>query len=880
MAKTSRFVAGLLISLSVTAAQAQSTPLPRQDIVFVIDNSTSMEAQPAPSDPLRLRGVAACLVLDAAELASDVQAGLVLFDQSIHGIDRLFHRPDIIRQRLQGSKLPEVGPGTNMYEALEVALSMFSNSTAEVKRIVLITDGAPNEGQADKIKTTHVQAAKKSNVQIYAIGLSLQVNQAFLDDVTKPTGGRTLIAPRHQLLLQKAKQLIGDQDSISILADQALASGTDEYAFNIPPGIDRARVTAILDHPRDFTPGDLTISLVGPPTAGERPYTVQTDDGLRLAAWTAFFSTPGIYALKVQSAKSGGHKGLRLFIETLSNLRLQLTLNPPDPRHLFDSEMRVLVQASTSSGSIDPATLTLSGIVQTADGGSRVIAFSGSEGTFRVPDVKGRQTVIIRARTAMNTSAEARLAYEALAPEDGVLLSIPEKLSFAKALGPSDPAIQADLKLVAEFPEGVQPRTLKAGFLVTTPVGEAELATKDGAVVKINGPALLSIPPGGVELTLRIRFDPNRTLPKKGGWQSSELRVFSNDTAELTIPFRYQVRIPSFEVREKLESFALWWDPARPRTISLGALHSDLDTPSTFTVTVADSIIDPHHATKIADVTLRADGKTLEAEPATAGKLRFGPIDLQPGRDVELQMVVTPNPSTGWQNLAAAKKQLEVDLTSNYGMTDKLTPELQTLGAPFLGRISRYGRPFVAAGLVAVIMIWLTIRTLRGIRIVRRFWRFRPGSLLTLGFGEVRIGGDPFDGAALVLPNCGSPIDDTSIGEVRRDGRKQRIESQEGYLIVTRPALAAGDEVVVSDDPAEQKELWGLQYVACDTANGCGEIEVQRSPARWTIGRLVRSICVTTLLLWALLWMLRLDVAASLAYSLRPIEAFYLHLLR
>lgn len=881
MEKHRYIVLALMISLPIAvAAQPQGTPLPHQDIVFVIDNSLSMEAPPVPSDPLRLRGVAACLVLDAAELASDVQAGLVLFDQGIQSIDQQLHRPDVIRQRLQGSKLPPVGSGTNMYEALEVALSMFSGSTAELKRIVLITDGMPNEGQPAQIQNALVPAAKRAGIQIFAIGLSTQIDQTFLDSVTQPTGGKTLIAERHQLLLQKAKQLIGDQDSISILADQPLATNTAEYAFTIPPGVDRARITAILDHPRSFAPGDVAISLSGPPIAGDRPYTVQTNEGLRLAAWTAFFSTPGNYVLKVETAKPGGHKGLRLFIETMSNLRLQLTLNPPDPRQLFDSELRVLVQASSSSGTIDPASLTLTGIVQTADGGSRVVAFNGSEGTFRVPDVKGRQTVIVRARTPMNTSAEARLSYEALAQEDGALVSVPARLDFAKALGPIDTFIEADLKLVAEFAEGVRPRTLRVGFIATTPVGQAEVLTADGASVKTNGPALLSVPPEGVALKLRIKLDPSRPLPKKGSWLTSELRVFSNDAAELTIPFRYQLRIPAFEVRGQLDSFALWWDPAQRRTVLLGALHSDLETPSTFTVTVADSIIDPHHATKIADITLRAAGKSVEAQPAAAGKLRYGPIELQPGRDVELQLVVTPNAATGWQNLPAAKKPLEVELESSYGTTANLTPTFFTLGPPWLGRVSLYGRPFMAAALTLLTGIPFLVLTLRRFGIVRRFWRFRPGKFLTLGFGDIRIGGDASDAAALVLPNSGSPIDDTAIAQVRRDGRKQRVESEEGYLMVTRPSLAAGDELIVSDNPADQTELWLLQYVAYDAAGEYGEIEVQRNPARWSLGRIVRSVAVTSLLLWMIVGALRLPAVARLAYGLRFIESLYLHLLQ
>jgi hypothetical protein len=48
----------------ISPTQSYAVGLPNQNIVLIIDNSESMK----DSDPLRLRGVAASLILDAADL--------------------------------------------------------------------------------------------------------------------------------------------------------------------------------------------------------------------------------------------------------------------------------------------------------------------------------------------------------------------------------------------------------------------------------------------------------------------------------------------------------------------------------------------------------------------------------------------------------------------------------------------------------------------------------------------------------------------------------------------------------------------------------------------------------------------------------------------
>lgn len=871
--KRALFVVILMITAAVAASAQSAAPvtLPKQHIVFVIDNSGSM----ATSDPLGLRGVAASLVLDAAEISSDVEAGLVLFSDHSQ-TDGKLHSSDEIRQSLGPTRLPPAGGGTNLYDALARAIAIFSNSTAAIKRIVLITDGMPDGNQAAEIVAKLVPAAQAAGIQVFALGMSTQINKDFIDAVTSPTGGLTLISEHHHQLLRHAKRLIGDRDNVFTLAEQPLAASQNEYSFTIGAGVDRARITAILDQPREFASGELTLTLAGPSSAGEQPYLVRTDNGDRIAAWTAFFSTPGNYTLRVETAKPGGHKGMRLFVEALSSLRLQVSLTPPSPRYEFGSEVKVQVSATSASGSVQPPDVTFTGTVEMTGSGAAVIAFNGEEGTFRVRDVGGRHTVIVKGATSL-ARAEARIEYEAVPIAAPELKSTPAKLDFIRPLGPVDPRIETTFKLVPEFPAGARPRPVRVGFMLVAPAGEVELVAKGGGAIRLNVPSLFTLPSAGAELTLRIKLDPRRPLPAKGGKHSATLRVYSNEAPPLDIPCEYQVNIPQFEVLRPLKAFALWWDPLKPRIVPLGRLHTDLAAPSTFTLVIPDELRDPNRGTKIADVALRIAGKTPGSEPAEAGKLRYGPIDLEPGKDGVLDLVVTPSAATGWQSLPAGRKAFDVDLTSSLGMHTRISTALQTLGPPIGGRIDRHARTIVRFLVIALFFALLALLTVQRSRVVRRFWNFRPGQAVTLGFGDVQIGDASADGAAaLILPNSGSSIDDTTVGSVSRVGNSQHVESPTGHLVFARPNLRTGDTLVVSDDPAENTELWQLEYTSVPGEGG--EIEVRKNPARWTVGRVFRSLVLSLLFLWGLSVFLGAGVAAALAYRFKFIEAFYLWL--
>jgi hypothetical protein len=139
-----------------------------------------------------------------------------------------------------------------------------------------------------------------------------------------------------------------------------------------------------------------------------------------------------------------------------------------------------------------------------------------------------------------------------------------------------------------------------------------------------------------------------------------------------------------------------------------------------------------------------------------------------------------------------------------------------------------------------------------------------------------RIGGD---GAALVLPNSGSSLDDLVLGRVVREGNGQRIEDTSGSLEVPARALRSGDTFRIvhasdPDDPGSVEALWELEYLAFDAREG-GEIEVSQSAGTWTPARLVRSTFVSLLVLLAIRWALGLGWIAAAAYHIPFLESLY-----
>jgi hypothetical protein len=854
-------IGALVLPAAAQTAAAQPAAIPKQDLVLVVDNSSSM----AQSDPMQLRGVAGCLILDAVEIASDVRAGLVNFSTQVTTLP--FQDTDHIRQRLGPKQLPAPDGGTNMEEALNQAVAMFAGSTADIKRIVLITDGVPDSPGG--ILTNIMPHAKQAGIEIFALGFSAGVDKNFLDQLTTPTGGRTLVTPNQERLLQSAKELVGDLDSIFNLKNQHLATSEMSYDFDLPAGADRARATIILDQPQAFKTEDIQFDLQGPPGSAGEPYVARDSHGDdRVVAWTTFFSTPGHYTFKVTMPKPGGHLGLQFFAEALSSMHVELFPNPSKSTYQTGEQFRVDVKASTGNGALTGANIV--SFVKTPSGGTQPVAFANMQGVV-TPSVIGRQTLVVRVVTPL-AHGEAHFDFDVVGLPPAKLESDLPRLKLTP-LGAAHPSAQATFHLTPIFPAGVAPHAIPFSFTVLSPVGTAELLA--GTTRYAPGAAVYMLPPKGLALTLNVKIDPNKSVPSAGMKFEEAINFTSAEATSFSLPFEGIFQKPKFELLGKLTDVTLWWDPHRPRTVRLGRVHSDLSDTSTFRVIIPAAISDK--GAKIADLTLSAGGIDLaDPEAIDNGRLRYGPIDLPPGSGVPLELVVTPDVNDGWE-LQRSNSEIDVRLQSSLGMVETATPHFRSAGGvnlPIARQTVMSGRNLITGlwlglfGAILALVIWVNGRK------VLRFWRVRPGQIIRLDAGDILLGGSGAGGgAALMLPSVCVPDEVRTMGEVSLRAGRQRLETSIPDMVVS-PDLSPGDTITIPDAPDLVGDTWLVEYVGYDPELG-GEVEVIESPRQWTPGRLLRWLLCGLAVLWTGKFLLGTALAARIAYFFPFIESWF-----
>jgi hypothetical protein len=891
----------LLAVLAVCASGStlsQPKELPRQDLVFVIDNSGSMEG----ADPLRLRGVAAGLVLDAAQLAAKVEAGLVLFSDSVTPYP--LQDPDKVREKLQADQIPPSAGGTNMQAALEAAFELLRTSTAPTRRIVMITDGTPADGstpasgarQAEVIRNELVGRAVGAGIQLYALGLSDSVDEAFLREVTAATGGRTEISRDHSQLLEKAKQLLGDRDDVFTLERGDLQGTELEYRFELPPGVDRARVTAILDDPRLFAPGQITFDLPG---ASGQLYRVHFEGRDYAAAWTGFLSSPGTFTLRVKPDKPGfsdTHRGLQVFVEALSVLDVEVSLAPAQRSYTFGDEVKVDVFVATGSGSLQPRDFQLTGEVESGPGAT-AIPFNGAEGRFQVPDVPGRHTVAVKVTTSGKLgSAQAEASYAAVAPDAVELRTDRPKIEFDAPFGGEEAEVRQGFKVYFEDPEGAGGRRVTVTAQLEPPPGLIELAqlrSAGGTTLDTSGSRAYPLPPEGLELELRLAMDPDRPFAVREGRQEGAIRIVSPQAAaDLVIPFRVEIRRPVLEVSGAPGGFALWWDPVRPRRVALGRVETDASIDTALRFEVAEKISAPGGGAEIATLDLALGRAEDPIEPRTEGQRRvLEDVTLRQGEELPLYLRVEPSPTA--VPPAASRQEIAVAVRSSLGVETTAVITAWHLGAPWwtwrpLGPLSLHGRhlaTWLVVGLGGLLACW---RFVQRARRLLAFRRYRPGALWPLGIGPLRIGVPGIDGgAALLLPNSGGDRDDTTLGTVSiaPGGERQQVRDESGQHLRVGQApvprgreLRPGDTLTVPGRDAGGDPDWELDYLGYDVSERVGEVEVRDSPLAVSWPVTVRKLASALVILAAVRWLLGTETVAHLAYAMPFADWLYGHL--
>ncbi len=142
-----------------------------KDIFLVVDVSKSMEARDLKPDRL---AVAKEKLEEFAKLKPNDRIGVILFSEKVFTLLPLTTDTELITKYISDIKIGFLGSGTNIGDAIGLAVARSQASETKKKVVILLTDGASNVGNLTPIKAA--EQAKKFGIKIYTIGLGSDSN--------------------------------------------------------------------------------------------------------------------------------------------------------------------------------------------------------------------------------------------------------------------------------------------------------------------------------------------------------------------------------------------------------------------------------------------------------------------------------------------------------------------------------------------------------------------------------------------------------------------------------------------------------------------------------------------------------------------------------
>lgn len=183
------------------------------DIYIVVDCSRSMLA--GDFSPNRLEAAKA-KIKEFVKLAPVDRIGIVLFADKVFTLIPATIDLELVAQSVEQINIGPLGNGTNIGDALGLAIARSVTSMANNKTIILMTDGASNVGVMSPMQAA--EKAKENGIKIYTIGIGGDENaklpigrDAFgkqryqnipggsmdfktLDEIASQTGGKSFVA--------------------------------------------------------------------------------------------------------------------------------------------------------------------------------------------------------------------------------------------------------------------------------------------------------------------------------------------------------------------------------------------------------------------------------------------------------------------------------------------------------------------------------------------------------------------------------------------------------------------------------------------------------------------------------------------------------------
>ncbi len=211
------FIGWILISISLTLPRKpiglSNNKIKVNDIFFVVDVSRSMLAE--DFRPNRLEA-AKQKILEFVSLKPADRIGIIMFSERAFTLLPLSTDLELIKRIVEEIKVGFLGMGTNIGDALALAVARGAQSLADNKAIVLLTDGVSNVGSMTP--TQAAQEAAEKGIRVYTIGIGGS------RDAKIPLGGSSFGRKRYQTIpggsidtktLKNIAKLTGGKDFIA-----------------------------------------------------------------------------------------------------------------------------------------------------------------------------------------------------------------------------------------------------------------------------------------------------------------------------------------------------------------------------------------------------------------------------------------------------------------------------------------------------------------------------------------------------------------------------------------------------------------------------------------------------------------------------------------
>jgi len=145
------------------------------DVFIVVDVSRSMLAE--DFEPNRLEA-AKSKIRDFVKLRPTDRIGIIMFSEKVFTLLPLSTDLKLIDQVISEINVGFLGMGTNIGDALGLAVGRSTQSLADSKVIILLTDGVSNVGNMTPLQAA--EEAKNQGVKVYTIGIGKQADDAKL----------------------------------------------------------------------------------------------------------------------------------------------------------------------------------------------------------------------------------------------------------------------------------------------------------------------------------------------------------------------------------------------------------------------------------------------------------------------------------------------------------------------------------------------------------------------------------------------------------------------------------------------------------------------------------------------------------------------------